>query len=549
MLKSVFGPEMLRIRESLLMQALSECAGVYFDVDLTRDVILGAPIQVIGGVRYNIHEEVGLPAENCPFTTAIAYWGERLAPEERDAYFDFFSIPHLISCHRAGNDHVSHTFWTHDALGNRMLAEQNILLYEDIKTGDVLGLSYARDLKAMRDLESREADARQALESALDKAQRAAQTKSNFLFNMSHDIRTPMNAVIGYNDIALKSIGDWDKVTNALQKARAASEYMLEILNNVLDMAKIESDSLQIDETVIDVHKLVCSLEDMFALAMAEKGIQFTVQDDTRTPFVLGDSVHITQSVLNLLSNAFKYTPKGGQVLLHVLQTPAPEGFAAIEFHVKDTGIGMSDAFKARVFDSFERERSARTNTIAGAGLGLPIAFRLVSRMGGKLTFTSELGVGSEFVIRLKLKIAPAPDGADAAPKNAAASLCGRRILLVEDNEINREITTESLAQTGVLIEEAEDGEVAVRKVRDAPAGYYDLILMDIQMPVMDGYAAARAIRALEDPKRANVPIVAVTANAFDEDRDRALDAGMDAHIAKPIHVDQLVSCIGRLLK
>lgn len=385
-------------------------------------------------------------------------------------------------------------------------------------------------------------------------AEEANRAKSTFLLNMSHDIRTPMNAIIAFGDMAIQHIDDPARALDALRKARYSSEHLLRIINDILDMSRIESGKIELHEEAINVREHIARVEAMFRLSMEQKGLRFVVIDDTRTRDIYGDSLRITQVISNLLSNAMKFTPPGGTVTYRGEEMAAEEeGTAKFAIHISDSGIGMSREFQARMFQPFEREKTATASGVEGTGLGLAIAKKLAEMMSGSLRCESEPGMGTEFVFSFQAKIAEAPStaapiGGEGAGEEEFLSFDGKRVLLVEDNLLNREIAKNILQNSGFQVEESADGADAVQKVSQAEPGYYDLILMDIQMPVMDGYAAARAIRALPDAARAGVPMAAMTANAFEEDRQKALSAGMDAHIAKPIEVPQLLKTIQSLL-
>lgn len=390
------------------------------------------------------------------------------------------------------------------------------------------------------------------LKGALEQAESANQAKSNFLFNMSHDIRTPMNAILGFNDIATQNIDDKEKVLDALKKAKYAGKHMLGVINDILDMSRIESGKLELDINIIDVKEHIMRFEDMFKFDMEKKGIKFEVIDDTKERYIYGDYLRITQVITNLLGNAMKFTKAGGTVTYHGIEVDVgEEGYVGYNIHIKDTGIGMSEEFQKRVFNAFEREKSATLSGAQGTGLGLAIVKRLVELMDGTITFTSKLGVGTEFIVSFKAKVADASSIENALYKNASSEkevdLAGKRILLVDDNELNREIAYEILTAAGFVVEQAEDGHIAIEKIFDADEDYYDLVFMDIQMPYMNGYEAARQIRKLSNKKKAQIPIIAMTANAFEEDREKSFKSGMKEHIAKPVDIDKVMEILKKV--
>ena len=384
---------------------------------------------------------------------------------------------------------------------------------------------------------------------ALDKARKAEQAKTNFLFNMSHDIRTPMNAILGYNTIAEKNIGNEEIALDALKKAKHSGQHMLGIINDILDMARIENDKIELNNDVIDFRELVEDLKEMFTHEMSKKDIEFVTSIKVQTPAIYTDSLRISQVITNLLSNALKFTKPGGKVTFHVAELNSPDDTAHFQIRVEDTGVGMSEEFQKHLFNAFEREHNTTKSGIQGTGLGLAITKNLVELLGGSLTYNSMLGVGTEFTVTLKAKKADELPPTQKEVETLSPELKGARILVVEDNMINREIARELLEEEGFVIEEAEDGTIAVDMLEKKGKDYYTFVLMDIQMPIMNGYTATRKIRSSYNTDIANVPIVAMTANAFTEDRKNALDAGMNEHVAKPLDINKLIEVLNRVYK
>lgn len=407
-----------------------------------------------------------------------------------------------------------------------------------------------------------EMEQKKLLEDALLQANRANKAKSAFLSNMSHDIRTPMNAIIGFTTLALDRIENREQVEGYLNKIMMSGNHLLGLINDVLDMSRIESGKMQLEE-------VPCSLSDIL------HGLRSIVQADVRAKWqvlnidmsdvsdenIYCDKLRLNQVLLNLLSNSIKYTKVGGKINLRVSeQSGAPEGYAYYEFCVKDTGIGMSEEFLSHFFEPFEREKNTTMSGIQGTGLGMAITKNIIDLMKGTIDVKSELGVGTEitvtFAFRKNLNAEESGDisdsGFDEVSVNAGEkklSVFGsRRILLVEDNELNQEIATAILEDAGLNIEVAENGKIAVDKLKDAEPDHYQLVLMDIQMPVMNGYEAAQLIRRFENKELASIPILAMTANAFEEDRQQALRCGMNGHIAKPIDVNKLFEAMDKLL-
>ena len=398
-------------------------------------------------------------------------------------------------------------------------------------------------LLSRRDItESQRKEERQQklLTEALEQAKIANQAKSAFLFNMSHDIRTPMNAIIGFTTMARKSLDNPKKAEECLNKSEMASRHMLHILNDILDMARIDSGKVDLESAPINIIEECYATDAMFRSSMEEKNIDFKVNIDIVSKEVLGDAVRLKQIVVNLISNALKYTKPGGKITVDYVQTGwTINNYACFEIRVKDTGIGMSEEYQKHLFEAFERERNETVSGIQGTGLGLAISKRLAELMGASLSCKSQIGVGTEFIFKVKLPLAGNMSQQERANIDYSA-FDGKRILLVEDNDLNREIAVDLLEEMGFLVEEATDGADAIEKVKNSAENDFCLILMDIQMPYMDGYQATREIRSLSNKKIANIPIIAMTANAFEEDKRKALEAGMNAHLSKPIDVKKV---------
>lgn len=384
---------------------------------------------------------------------------------------------------------------------------------------------------------------------ALDKARKAEQAKTNFLFNMSHDIRTPMNAILGYNTIAEKNIEDREVALDALKKAKHSGQHMLGIINDILDMARIENDKIELNNDIVDFSNLVEELKEMFTHEMAKKDIEFITSLKITTPAIYTDSLRISQIITNLLSNALKFTKPGGKVTFQVAELNSPDDTAHFQIRVEDTGVGMSEEFQKHLFNAFEREHNTTKSGIQGTGLGLAITKNLVELLGGSLTYNSMLGIGTEFTVTFKAKKATELPPTQKEDIVLIPELQGKRILVVEDNMINREIARELLEDEGFVIEEAEDGTIAVDMLEKSSEDYYTFVLMDIQMPIMNGYTATRKIRSSYNSNIANIPIIAMTANAFTEDRKNALDAGMNEHVPKPLDIDKLIDVLNRVYK
>ena len=389
-----------------------------------------------------------------------------------------------------------------------------------------------------------------ALQLAVQRETKANLAKREFLFNMSHDIRTPMNAIIGFTALAQTHIDDRGQVEDYLKKISVSSQHLLSLINDVLDMSRIESGKVTLEAKPVHLPELVHELRDIVQAVVSEKDLSLTLDTvGVENEDVIADPLRLEQILINVLANAVKFTPDGGQISLWIVQKDtAPAGYADFEFHIKDNGIGMSEEFQKHIFEQFARERTSTVSKIQGTGLGMAITKSLVDMMGGRITVKSEQGKGSEFTISLRFPIGEAKTEQTPPAAKASAS-AGKKLLVVEDNELNLEIASTLLKEAGFEVDTAENGKIAVEKVEAASADRYDLILMDIQMPEMDGYEATRRIRALPDAKKAALPIVAMTANAFEDDRKNALRAGMNGHIAKPLDIQKLFQVLSELLK
>ena len=416
-------------------------------------------------------------------------------------------------------------------------------------------------LKLLRKARKAEAAARKAasdtqelnakLQVAVEKAESANHAKSTFLFNMSHDIRTPMNAIIGYADLASRHLDDPAKLKNYMENIQVCGQNLLMLLNNVLDLARIENDKTEMEYSVSDIEKDFRNCVAMFRNQADSKGQTLTVTTQLQYPYIYADIPHLTEICTNLVSNAVKYTGAGGTIRCNVTQKPGEkEGWCDTVVTVADNGIGMSQEFQKHIFEPFERERTSTVSKVEGSGIGMGIVKKLVGLMGGTVEVESRIGVGSTFTVTIPCRIASEDETQAKRETNPSDQkcLCGTRILLTEDNDLNAEIAVELLQEEGCTVDRAKDGVECVDMLEKAANGTYQLILMDIQMPVMNGYDAARKIRGLDDPQKANIPIIAMTANAFTEDRQVALDAGMNDHIAKPINMNVLVPTLRKYL-
>ena len=416
-------------------------------------------------------------------------------------------------------------------------------------------------LKLLRKARKAEAAARKAandtqelnakLQIAVENAESANRAKSTFLFNMSHDIRTPMNAIIGYADLASRHLDDPAKLEKYMENIQVCGQNLLMLLNNVLDLARIENDKTEIEYSVSDIEKDFRNCIAMFQNQADSKEQTLTVTAHLLHPYIYADVPHLTEVCTNLVSNAVKYTGVCGTIHCDVTQKPGKkEDWCDTVITVADNGIGMSQEFQKHIFEPFERERTSTVSKVEGSGIGMGIVKKLVGLMGGTVEVESRIGVGSTFIVTIPCRIASQEETQAKRDTTSSdkKSLLGVKILLTEDNDLNAEIAAELLQEEGCMVDRAKDGVECVDMLEKAANGTYQLILMDIQMPVMNGYDAAKKIRRMEDPQKADIPIIAMTANAFSEDRQAALDAGMNDHVAKPINMNVLVPTIRKYL-
>ncbi len=664
--------ETYRTRIGILEEALLDSAGAYFDINITQNVIPGTVTQKIAGVTYDANERAGLP-KDVAFDRFINHWADMTAEECREDYLAFFDRASLERNFDEGNTHLTHRYWVKGAQGTPVLAEQHVIMFRDEANDDLLAFSYVMDRTQTKEMET-----------ALRVAENANRAKTTFLSNMSHDIRTPMNAIIGFTSLAAAHTDDPHLLEDYLKKIMTSSNHLLSLINDVLDMSRIESGRISIEEKPNHLPTIMHDLRNILQADVHSKRLKFLIDTvDVVDENVICDKLRLNQILINCMSNAVKFTQPGGTVGIKIVQHPTPEraGWASFDFIISDTGIGMSKDFLEHMFEPFARERTSTVSGIPGTGLGMAITKNIVDMMGGKIVVESEAGVGTEIKVSLDFKtcgetphrsiaieklcgfralvaddsmdacvsvcrmleaigmnpewtmsgteavykakyaheggrpyrafvidwLMPDMNGVEAVRRIRAeigndtpiiiltaydwteieaearaagvtaflakplfmsdlyetlSSAVGEAVplssdamlnlspfaaasdsktaLIVEDNDLNREIVAAILKGRGIAVEEAENGAAGVEMVRTSEPGYYDLVLMDIQMPVMDGLDAAQAIRALGRPDTDELPIIAVSANAFEEDRARSLAAGMNGHISKPFEKEML---------
>ncbi len=417
------------------------------------------------------------------------------------------------------------------------------------KDGNVTSVLIAN--RDVTDEKLRELRQEEELREAKLKAECANKAKSSFLFNMSHDIRTPMNAIIGYAELASRHLQETDKLGRYLEKIQICGKELLVMLGNVLDLARIENNKVEMEYTVSDVHECFENCVIMFQQQAESKNQTLSLTEQIMYPYVYMDAPHLSEVCLNIISNAIKYTNTGGTISCNVVQKSCEkEDWCNMIITITDNGIGMSEEFQKRIFETFERERNTTLSHIEGSGIGMGITKKLIELMDGTIEVKSKQGEGSRFTVTIPCRKASEDDSQVKKNSNMCNKNClkGVRILLVEDNEINTEIATELLTEEGCIVETANDGVACIDMLEKADADYYKMILMDIQMPVMNGYDATLTIRKMKDTKKARIPIIAMTANAFAEDIQKVLSVGMNAHVAKPVDMNILVPTMMKYL-
>ena len=472
-----------------------------------------------------------------------AYADEIVTDESRENFLDQLSLDALCS----NQDDFSMTY--EFKMGDRILYHQTRIAYVRKKDRSRVAVIGTRNID---DLIKKERMQEAKLKEAYIVAEEANKAKTDFLNNMSHDIRTPMNVILGYNELMKQYLTD-PILVDYQNKIEQSGKLLLSIINNVLDMARIESGKMVVEERAEEVGLVVEEIESVFESSAQEKNIVFTTSVDVDHTHVLWDGFKVREILMNLVGNAFKYTPDGGHIAIDVKELDcARSGYVRIQTQVKDTGIGMSEDYLPTLFDSFSREYNTTIGKVSGTGLGMAIVKNLVDMMDGEIRVKSKLGEGTCFTLTFEHRIADEDSiewNQELDVLDEKSILEGKRVLLVEDNELNAEIAMAILEQSGLILDRVEDGLACVNRLSEVDADLYDLILMDIQMPNMNGYEATRRIRQFENVKKASIPILAMTANAFEEDKKMAIKAGMNGHISKPIDVNVLEKQIINIFK
>ena len=544
--------------EEQYRHAMVSGASMVYYINLTANCITDEMYETIDGVEVDVLNEVGLSAP-CRFDEFANKWAEKMvSPQDRESFKKIYNREHIMQSFLDGKAEIVHEFQSklRGEASIRVIRHTILIVYDD-PAHDMVAMCTVKDVTRLR---AEEYKNKISLVKAYESAKQANAAKSDFLSRMSHDIRTPMNAIIGMTTIARMNLGDMEKVSDCLKKIDMSSAHLLGLLNEVLDMSKIEAGNFELGSEQFDIVKLTQDLIEMSRAVIDEKHHKLTLNiGELKHTTVEGDSQRIRQVFVNLLGNAVKYTPPYGNITISLNEKSSrTPRLGCYEFLFEDNGIGMTQEYMKYIFDPFSRAEDTRINSIEGTGLGLSIAKNIVSMMDGTIQVESEVNKGSKFIVTIFLKL---PDtiypqekinrtenGYNTLYESSYNIYSGKNILLVEDNKRNAEVASELIGITGANVELAENGRVAVERCMAHEPGYYELIFMDIQLPVMNGYDAARCIRMLDREDAKSIPIIAMTANAFTEDVEAAYSAGMNEHIAKPLEFGRLTEVLKKWL-
>ena len=536
---------------NILEHIIAAVAGAYYNINLTRNLVPGQMYQVVDGKEYNVNEMTGLPAD-AKFSEVIDYWGKRLSEKEKEAYYAFFDIPVLLKHYEKGETHVTHTYWTQTIRQRPMLAEHHIVMYEDEENRDILAISYIRDIteefheNAVK-IEAENLNKR--LRKEKEDAVFANETKGRFLSSISHDIRTPLNGIQGMLRIADAFPDNMKKQKECRDKIWIASNYLVSLVNNVLNMNRLENSTIELSEKPFDLVDLLMEITAMTNIQIDAQGLHSVVDwkpGYINHRYLIGSEEGISRILLNLNSNAIKYNKKGGTVYCRCKELRCDGENAWVEFVTEDTGIGMDEEFLRPAFEPYTQEQHISLNSINGVGLGLTIVKKTVSLMGGTIQVESKINEGTRYTIVLPFKVDHHPKIDDDPMEHL--SLKGKKALLAEDNNLNMEIARFQLEQEEIEVFAASNGKEAVEMFEASQPGFYDIILMDIMMPVMDGLEATRHIRSMNRRDAMTIPIVAMSANAFQEDVEKSLAAGLNEHLTKPLDEKKLTETMKKYL-
>ncbi len=532
------------VRECQYRKAILYDAVSFFEINLTKDEFITTRTQMINGRRNDLFEFI----DTQPFrkySEYVEYRSHKTDEQYADEYRHFFKLERLIRCYERGDFEQTFDEWVTDNNGRKRLCHYIILIGKNDCCGDIVALFIAKDM-------TEQAERQNLLRTALVQAESAQIARNTFLSSMSHDIRTPLNAIIGYTELVKKNITEPDKIREYIDKICMSGRQLLYIVDASLEVTRMESGRAKLTERECHLVDLLADVEKMVLHSAQIKDIRFSIDKSKVQHFaVIADIIRLKEILYQLLDNAIKYNHVEGEVKLSVAESDIDcQGYGKYQFIVEDNGIGIAREFQEKLFEPFSRVNNTTQSGVLGTGLGLTLVKSLVSLMDGEVTVSSELGKGSRFTVSVLLKWQEEQDTykSESIKLIDKTRLKGKRILLVEDNEMNAEIAQEMLEAQGFIIERAVNGRFALEKIKSSTPGYYSLILMDIQMPIMDGYEATREIRNLENKELSNIPIIALSANAFAEDYRKSLDAGMNAHFSKPVDFENLQELVYEVL-
>lgn len=531
-------------RESQYRKAILYDALFFYEVSLSENRFITAVTQAGGNDIFPVSDIIRSQGnfENTGYTDFINIASEIVSPADRDEYLEFFDLGRLLKCCENGELEQVYERQTADKFGKDHLLHYVILLGKSAAEGTAGALITIKDV-------TEQADRRRLLNDTLRQAQTAAIAKNTFLANMSHDIKTPLNAILGFADLIKMNIGDRKKTEEYTEKICSSGNQLLTLVSEALEVTRMEAGKASLAETKGSLADMIGEIEKTMTPVINSKSLRFIIDSDYLIhPNVLADFTRLTEVFVQLLDNAAKYTENGGYVIFRAEERMSGDGYGKYVFTVEDTGSGISEEFMDHIFEPFARENNTTKSGVLGSGLGMTVVKNIIDLMGGEISVMSRKDEGSRFVVTVTLKQLENTESRAGTMSSAPVSLEGLRVLLVEDNEINCEIAKELLTAEDFVVETASDGDVAVEMVRGAGAEYYDVILMDIQMPRMDGYEATHAIRELGGDY-AYIPIIALSANTYAEDKKKAIESGMDAHAPKPLNMQYLMSLIADVLK
>lgn len=533
----------ISVRESQYRKAILYDALFFYEVNLSENRFITAVTQNGDNNIFPVSDLIRSKGnfDETSYTDFIAASKELVPPDDRSDYLEFFDLERLMKCCEKGELEQTYERHVDDKFEKQHLLHYVVLLGKSAAEGTIGALIIVKDI-------TEQAYRRRLLSDTLRQAQTAAIAKNTFLANMSHDIKTPLNAILGFADLIKNHIDDREKTREYIEKIRVSGDQLLTIVSEALEVTRMESGKAALAETEGSLDKMLDEVEKAIIPQMNAKALRFeTNRTGIAHPNVLADFIRLNEVLLQLLDNAAKYTENGGRVSFSAEEQHYSAGFGKYVFTVEDTGCGISEEFAEHLFEPFARENNTTKSGIPGSGLGMTVVKNILDLMGGNISVKSRPNEGTRFTVTVTLKQLENSETRSAAKPKRHITLEGLRILLVEDNEINCEIAKELLCTEGFVVETASDGDVAVETVKNSVEGYYDIILMDIQMPRMNGYDATRAIRALGGAN-ANIPIIALSANTYAEDKKKSIESGMDAHAPKPLNMGYLLSLIADVL-